>query len=105
FDDDGQSELIFRGINGVHNKVWFMNGVARVSQADIVPNAASADWVIRGADDFDSAASPGAGRDFLTDLVFWNQATGNVEFWLMNGVERVGAAVPLTGGAVVPPNW
>ncbi len=48
-------------------------------------------------DDFDA--------DGRSDLVFWNQLTGNVEIWLMNGVARVGTPVPLSGGAVLPTNW
>ncbi len=97
-DRDGWPDLIFRSTsNGAQNKVWIMNGVVRASETAVSPDAASADWKIRGADDFD-----GDGR---TDLVFWNQSTGNVEFWLMNGATRVGAPVPLSGGAVLPTNW
>jgi len=105
-NSDGLPDLVFRQVsNGAHNKVWFMDGVTRTSEADITPDAASASWLIRGVDDFDSVASPGSGGDDKNDLVFWNQSTGNVEFWLMNGTNRPGATVPLTGGAVLPTNW
>jgi hypothetical protein len=60
----------------------------------ISPAAASLDWVIGGTDDFD------ADRD--NDLLFWNQATGAVDFWLMSGTTRVGAPVALAG-ALAPP--
>ena len=106
FNSDGLPDLVFRQVsNGAHNKVWFMDGVTRTSEAAITPDAASTAWLIRGVDDFDDFATPGSGRDNKNDLVFWNQATGNVEFWLMNGTNRPGAAVPLTGGAVLPTNW
>ncbi len=95
---DGYSDLIFRSnVNGAQNKVWIMDGVTRVSESPITPDAASADWKIRGADDFNS--------DGNTDLAFWNQVTGNVEFWLMNGAARLGSPVALSGGAVLPTNW
>jgi hypothetical protein len=58
-----------------------------------------------GADDFDSAASPGAGPDGKSDLVFYDGGTGEVQFWLMNGTGRPGVPVPLTGGAVLPFEW
>ena len=106
FNDDGRADLIFRSVvGGTINKVWFMDGVTRTSEANITPNASVVAWLIRGADDFDSATSPGTGRDLKNDLVFWNQSTGAVEFWLMNGTSRPGATVPLTGGAVLNPTW
>ncbi len=102
---DGRPEMFFRSlVDGAENKVWFMDGVTRTSEATITPDAASADWIIRGVDDFDSFTTPGAGQDAKQDLVFWNQTTGAVEFWLMNGVARPGAVVPLTG-STLPTNW
>ena len=95
---DGLPDLVFRSnVNGAQNKVWFMDGVTRTSEAAITPDAASAAWKIRGVDDFSA--------DLQNDLAFWNQTTGAVEFWLMNGTTRVGMPVPLTGGATLPINW
>ncbi len=95
---DGLPDLLFRSnLAGTRNKVWLMNGVQRVSEADIAPDAASRDWVLRGVDDFDV--------DGHSDLAFWSQATGAVELWLMNGATRVGAPAALTGGAALPTNW
>jgi hypothetical protein len=107
FNNDGQPDLLFRNVtDGTQNKIWFMDGVTRTTEAAITPNAASTDWIIRGSDDFDSFATPGTpGGDDNNDLVFWNQTTGAVEFWAMNGTDRPGAAVPLTGGAPLPTNW
>jgi hypothetical protein len=98
FNGDACTDLVFRSnTNGAQNKVWFMDGVTRTAESAITPDAASTDWVIRGADDFNA--------DNKTDLVFWNQTTGAVEFWLMNGTTRVGAAVPLTGAPPLSTNW
>ncbi len=98
FDGDGRTDLVFRNnFDGAENLVWFMDGVTRTAQARITPYATSADWRIRGVDKFDFGDT--------NDLVFWNQVTGQVEFWLMNGTDRVGAPVPLSGGPVLPPNW
>jgi subtilisin-like proprotein convertase family protein len=93
-----QTDLLFNSIpTPTNNRVFFMNGVTVTAQAAVTPNAASGDWRIVGADDFSF--------DDQTDLVFHNQTTGNVEFWLMNGVNRPAPPVPLTGGAVLPLNW
>ena len=97
-DSDSSTDLVFRStVNGAQNMVWLMNGVARASEGPIVPDAASASWKIRGVDDFDG--------DGINDLVFWNQATGQVEFWLMNGTAREGDPVPLSGGPTLATNW
>ncbi len=105
FNDDGLPDLVFRNtITGINNKVWFMDGVTRTAEAAITPNAASSAWLIRGVHDFDSASAPGSGQDNKNDLVFWNQSTGAVEFWLMNGTNRPGAPVPI-GGPTLPLNW
>ncbi len=95
---DGLPDLVFRSLSSrAHNKVWFMDGVARTAEADVDPDAASADWKIRGVDDFDGDGS--------NDLVFWNELTGHVEFWLMNGTTRSGTPIPLSGAPVLATNW
>ena len=106
FNGDSLPDLLFRQLsNGAHYKVWYMDGVTRTAEAAITPDAASAAWKVRGVDDIDSAASPGSGRDNKNDLVFWNESTGNVEFWLMNGTARVGSPVALAGAPVLSTNW
>lgn len=40
-----------------------------------------------GADDFNG--------DGQSDLLFWNNSTGALEFWMMNGTTRTGAGVPV----------
>jgi photosystem II stability/assembly factor-like uncharacterized protein len=95
---DGQADLLFRNlVDGTQHKAWHMNGVNRMSETAVAPDAPGADWLIRGVDDFDS--------DGMNDLVSWNPATGQVEFWLMNGSSRVGASVPLRVGPLPDPGW
>lgn len=97
-DGDGRADLVFRSnLDGAQNKTWLMNGVARLGEAPLSPDAASADWALRGVDDFDANGS--------NDLVFRNQATAAVQFWLMNGTTRVGAPLPLGGAAAPGTDW
>ncbi len=106
FNQDSQADLVFRQAATSRHMLWLMNGAERLSAAWVSPDPPSER---RGrpwrADDFDSAASPGAGPDGQSDLVFRDGTTGAVEFWLMNGALRAGPAVPLSGGAVLPPSW
>lgn len=104
-NQDGKVDLVYRNINTNRHMVWTMDGITRTASVWVNPDPASADWQAVATDDFDSATSPGAGPDGKSDLVYYNTVTGAVEFWLMNANNRVGAAVPLTGGATLPTNW
>ncbi len=98
-DGDGQADLVFGNTaDARRHQVWLMNGVERAGVADITPDTPSADWQVRGVDCFDT--------DGRSDLLLWNRATGQVEFWFLNGTTRVGAPKPLGGAApVLPTNW
>jgi len=75
-----------------------MNGIAQLSEQAFNPaTAASVTQSIVGVDDFDG--------DHRNDLAFWDSATGAVEFWLMNGVDRIGAPVPPSGAPTLAPSW
>lgn len=98
FDGDGRAELVFRSNSaGEQNKVWFMNGTARIGEAAITPSADGAEWQMRGQDDLDGNGT--------TDLVFRNQGTGQLQFWLMNGTSRAGSAEPLRGASAPALDW
>ncbi len=95
---DGRADLVFRSeIDPRRVKVWIMNGAARSAEAAVVPDAGSAELVVRGIDDFDI--------DGTNDIFFWNRATGEVQFWLMSGTHRLGAPVALTGAPTLSTNW
>ncbi len=74
-----------------------MNGTARTAEAAITPNVIGSDWLLRGVDDFDG--------DARNDLVFWNRATGEVQFWFMNGTNRIGAPWTLPYLSPLPTGW
>ncbi len=102
-------ELLFRNVNPAspdygRAKAWFMDGTTRTGEASLSPDPGPG-LALEGSDDFDTAGAPANGPDGRSDLVFRDTATGAVQFWLMNGTSRVGAALPLTGGAVLPANW
>ncbi len=94
---DGRTDLLFFNFATGRNLVWFMDGMTRTAEAYVVPDPTGASWQIAGTDDFNA--------DLRNDLVFWNTLTGQVEFWMMNSVNRVGAPVPLTGAPPLDPSW
>jgi hypothetical protein len=72
--------------------------VTRVADVAINPSTpVSPTNRVAGVDDFNA--------DSRNDLAFWDTATGAVEFWLMDGVNRQGAPVPLTGAPTLAINW
>ncbi len=99
YDNDLQTDLYIGNTVAPNNHVWLMNGVARTSELTFSPVPATVNQQISGVDDFNG--------DSWNDLVFWNNATGAVEFWLMNGTSatRVGAAVPISGAPTLATNW
>lgn len=105
FDGDGQVDLVFRNATTDRAMIWLMNGAARKAATWIAPDPPGPAWRTAAVDDFDSAASPGAGPDGQSDLVLHNSASGEVQFWLMSGSQRVGPAVALSGGPAMAAPW
>jgi hypothetical protein len=96
-DRDLSPDLILRHGDGLRHEAWLMDGARRWRALPIVPDAPGPSWRVRGVDDFDG--------DGQNDLVFWNEATGAVVFWLMDGVTRRGVPVALGGAPTLATNW
>ncbi len=105
FNRDKHADLVFRNTTSNRHVLWMMDGVTRTLGTFVVPDPPSADWRAVLSDDFESAAAPGTGPDGVTDLVFQNQVTRAIEFWLMDGANRVGSPRPLTGAAALVLPW
>jgi VCBS repeat protein len=92
---DGETDLLVHNNLTGQTDAWTMNNTVRDgAPIAVTPAAPSLDWVVAGVDDFNA--------DLQNDLLMWNQATGEAQFWLMNGTVRVGAPLPLPG-ALAPP--
>ncbi len=96
-DNDLQTDLYLSNTVTPSNHLWLMNGVTQVSDLAFNPATGTANQRIVGVDDFDG--------DFRNDLVFHDSVSGAVEFWLMNGTDRIGSPVPLTGATPLALNW
>ena len=97
-DNDVQTDLYLGNTVTPDHRVWLMNGVSQLSEQPLSPAPASVSQQIAGVGDFDG--------DFWNDLVLWDDTTGAVEFWFMNGTPiRPGAAVPISGAPTLATNW
>ncbi len=97
-DNDLKTDLFLLYQPTNENWVWFMDGITRTSGVAVNPSTpASPTQRVVGVDDFNN--------DQRNDLVFWDSVTGAVEFWLMNGVNRQGPPVPISGAPTLAPNW
>jgi hypothetical protein len=95
FDGDGQADLVLYNATSGESRIWFMNGVARLSTNVVSP--APIGTQIVASDDFDG--------DGKSDLVLRDVLSGALEFWRMDGATRVGPPLPLTGAGTLPSNW
>lgn len=92
---DGETDLVLRNAQNGTTEVWLMRDEQRLGDpVALVPAPASPDWQVAGVDDFDA--------DGRQDLLMWNAASGETEFWLMNGTIRLGAPVPLAHAPPLP---
>ncbi len=74
FNDDGQTDILYRNRTTGQNAVWLMNGTNLNRVSSITP-LANLDWNVGGASDFNG--------DDQTDILWRNRATGQNVVWLM----------------------
>ena len=83
FDADGKADILWRNTTSQKLVVWTMNGSAKIG--NIIPSpdqAVDANWEVAAAADFNG--------DGHRDLLWYNQTTGKIVLWFMNGsVQRI----------------
>ncbi len=84
FNADGHSDLLWRNASTGQNVLWYLNGVAFLSQVSL-PTVADPAWAIAAVADMDGDAQP--------DVVWRNTTTGTNVVWLMNGATFASQAV------------
>ena len=79
FNADGKPDLIWQNQATGQLYYWLMNGVALQSSGYLNNGqAVDTNWKIVGIGDFNADGKP--------DLIWQNQSTGQLYYWLMNGV-------------------
>lgn len=76
FNNDGDTDILWRNTTTGDNTVWFMDGTTFVSAGSIF-SVADKNWIIAGIEDFNSDDRP--------DLLWRNTKTGDNTVWLLNG--------------------
>jgi hypothetical protein len=79
FNNDGQTDILWRNYTTGANEVWLMNGTVREDIATLTA-APNLDWILAGAGDFNNDGKP--------DLVWHNATTGANAVWRMDGTNR-----------------
>ncbi len=83
FNGDGSTDLILESQASHELQIWYLEGDKRLGgPAAPFPSRPVADgWMLVGANDFNGDSRP--------DLLWWNQNSGRLSFWIMNGLTRV----------------
>jgi hypothetical protein len=87
FNVDGQQDLLWHNGSTGASQVWYMNGIARTSYADLSSSLNIADstgWRVSGVRDFN--------HDGNFDILWHNGTSGETQIWYMNGVSRTSSA-------------
>jgi hypothetical protein len=85
FNGDGTADILWRHKRTGDLYVWFMKGATAVSASYLVPTRVTElRWQIARLADLDG--------DGKVDILWRNQATGDLVVWHMNGTTRVGSS-------------
>jgi len=93
FNRDGNQDLLLQDRQSGTLVYWEMNGTSLVSWSNLSPNSPGAQWRVVGVGDLNNDGFP--------DVVFQNTFSGQLAYWLLNGVTEISAGniQPTTPGA------
>jgi uncharacterized protein YjdB len=89
FNNDTQTDILWRNVSTGQNVLWYMNGADWSSSAELIP-IPDQSWQIVGTGDFNN--------DTHVDILWRNIADGTNVVWYMNGAEWSSSAVLLGVG-------
>jgi hypothetical protein len=91
FNGDAQPDILWRHDVSGQNVVWLMNGHTLVSGTFTNPPAfPDTSWKMVGTGYFDVGTQ--------LDILWWNQSSGQLVVWFMNGVDLVGGELTNPAG-------
>jgi hypothetical protein len=96
-DGDGKPDLIWQHRANGQVAAWIMNGPKYVQSRNITGQTGEKGASIVGAGDFDG--------DERTDLVWYNEQTGAVTYWLMNGTAVQATRDTYPSNTISDTNW
>jgi hypothetical protein len=81
FNNDGNSDILWRDRSSGAVVVWYMNGAGAVSKVDWISQNGDTNWEIVGTGDFNN--------DGNADILWRDRSSGAVVVWYMNGAGAV----------------
>jgi hypothetical protein len=81
FNDDGNTDILWRNYSTGENAVWLMNGTTELNSVYLRTIPTNLNWDIVGTGDFNG--------DGNTDILWRNYTTGENAVWLMNGTTEL----------------
>jgi hypothetical protein len=92
-NNDGQPDIVFQNSATGNIYVWYLRYGTLASGGFVNPPNPGPGWSVAGLTDID--------RDGRLDLLFQNASTGQVAYWLLNGlnVSRIGFPIPSNPGS------
>jgi uncharacterized delta-60 repeat protein len=86
FDRNGKDDLLWRNATNGETRVWFMDGVNKLSEKAVTRSSTGGnflvfgnDWQIKATADFD--------RDGSLDILWRNKLTGQISAWYLGGAD------------------
>jgi hypothetical protein len=97
FNGDGKTDVLWQNQASGLLRAWYMDGVTRTGSAPLNPSQGpDLNWKIVGTADFNNDGKP--------DILWQNQANGQLMVWYMDGVTQTGTA-SLNPGQLTDPSW
>jgi hypothetical protein len=98
-DGDGKPDILWHNTQTGQLVYWLLDGTVRKPNGLGAPTPAqvSPDWEVAGTPDLDGDGKP--------DILWHNQKTGQLVYWLMDGVVRKPGGLGITTPAQVSPDW
>jgi YD repeat-containing protein len=83
FNGDSKADLLWRNYATGENRLWYMDGATKVSEAELPP-LPDTNWRMSAVADFNADGKP--------DIVWRHGVTGSNAVWFMDGAVRIGEA-------------
>src|SRR6185369_16889026 len=81
FNSDGSGDVVWHNDATHETQIWFMRGNERIGRSTVVdasgPTHVGPPWHIVGSGDFN--------RDRKSDLLWYNDQTGEAQLWFLDG--------------------
>ncbi len=94
FNGDGKADILYRNDVTGQVYVYFMNGTVLAGGGGFIVTVPNLSWKIVGVGDFNG--------DGKADLLYWNDTTGQVYVYFVNGATTIGGGFVLTESNL---NW